>query len=449
MNGQILGPKVQYSNRGLTPAAQVFIDRNTRAVLVPARLSPPLVVCMNGKPDRTGSCLQADPNGNFPPLPYLLPAFALSVSQSPSTAIWLMRAACAVPSLVLLLVAAGLLWSGTGWSLLGLLAAISPMVLYSSTILNASGLQISACIAFAGAVLRIARDPPGATRWVWVAFTGSGVVAMLAGPIGLEFALVELVLLGGVLGIRGMRELRRVPAWRVRLSALTLFVGGVLALIYTRVAGFKATVKISPILKGLQAGVDELPRVLHEAVGSFGAESVPLPITACWIWWLLVLVLLAAALWLGTPRGRMLLAAVVVVALAFPVLFYAWAGRFTGFGLQGREVLPVLTLIPLVAGEVLYRNSSAIAERGSARALLGGVIALVAAVQAYAWWYDGRIVAGSGGTTWSPPLGWLPWAGLVALGTAALLAFAAAEAIDAPRPRTAESALSPAPHRGS
>ena len=71
-----------------------------------------------------------------------------------------------------------------------------------------------------------------------------------------------------------------------------------------------------------------------------------------------MLSLLIAAISLGDLRERRLVVTVcALLGLAFPVLFYAWVDRFTGFGLQGREVLPVLMLIPLVAGEVVNRHS--------------------------------------------------------------------------------------------
>ena len=63
-----------------------------------------------------------------------------------------------------------------------------------------------------------------------------------------------------------------------------------------------------------------------------------------------MLSLLIGAISLGNLRERRLVVTVALLGLAFPVLFYAWVDRFTGFGLQGREVLPVLMLIPLVGG---------------------------------------------------------------------------------------------------
>ncbi|MBV9716254.1 MAG: DUF2142 domain-containing protein [Solirubrobacterales bacterium] len=440
-NGRILGPKVRYTDFPLTPAEEVWANHNTRAVMVPARLTPPNVRCMNGKPDLNGRCLVEDVSGNYPPMSYLLPAVGLSVSPNTSTAIWVVRAASALPSLALLILAVALAWDGTGWSVLGLLAATTPMVFFSSSILNPSGMQITACLAFAAALIRISRAPAEAPRWAWLAFGASGALAILAGPIGLEFVILELALFGVLLGRAGVRELRGTTGrWTLRVSALTLMAAAVLALIYSRVAGFEATFEMSPLLPSLREGITQLPPVLKGGVGIFGALTVFLPLAAYWIWWAGVVSLVAAAIWLGDRRARLVTVGVGVLALAFPVFFYAWVSRSTGFGLQGREVLPPLLLIPLVAGEVVSRRSSIIAQRRSARLALGGALAVLAVFLGYAWWYDARAVAGAPHTIrfyahaiWTPPIGWLPWVALAALGTLALLAFASTEALAAVR----------------
>ena len=81
------------------------------------------------------------------------------------------------------------------------------------------------------------------------------------------------------------------------------------------------------------------------------------------------MVVIAGAVWLGDRRERLVLAGVLVLVLAFPVLFWAWVDRFTGFTLRGREVLPIILLIPLVAGEIMSGHwaRSASDERGATR----------------------------------------------------------------------------------
>ena len=440
-NGRILGPKVRYPLvPGLTPTEMAWLDRDTRAVMVPARLSPPNVNCLNGKPDFSGRCLEATPNGNFPPLGYFLPAVALSVSHDASTGIWLSRVASALPSLAFLLLALALLWAGTAWSLLGLLAATTPMVLFASSVMNSSGLAITACLAFAASVLRVTRPRARAPGWVWAAFALSGAGAILSWPLGLAFVIGDVALFAVLLGRRGLRQLRSGSSRQIRLSALALLAASVVSLIYSRLSGLGAAhFGISPIRRSLGAGLDQLSPVLHDAVGTFASLTVHLPPAAYWIWWLLVLALLAGAFWLGENGDRLVLAAVAVLALAFPVLFFAWFDRLTGFGLQGREVLPPLMLVPLVAGEIIFRHSSAIRQERSGQLALSGVIALIAGFQAYAWWFSARSAAGAPHTirfyahaTWSPPLGWPPWIVVAGLGSVALLMFAVNELLGGP-----------------
>ena len=436
-NGTILGPKVPYPGPQLTPTQEAFINHDTRAVNVPRRLSPGDMTCIGGRlPTFNGSCREAVANGNFPPLGYLLPALALRASHDASTGLWLTRAASALQSLAFLMLAVAVLWNGAGCSLIGLLVAVSPLVLFVSSVMNPSGIEITASLACGAAALRIARAPARAPHWVWITFALAGAVAILAGPIGLVFTIADAALFAVMLGYPGLRELSAAHRPLLRSCTLILLAAAVLAMIYSRLAGFSVTFGVSPVRRSLRQGLDQLWSVLHQAVGNFASLSVPLPSVADWIWWLLVLVLLTGGLWLGNRHDRVVLGAVLVLAFAFVTLFWAWVDRYSGFGLQAREVLPPLLLIPLAAGEVICRRGSAITQRRSAQLVLAGVIALIAVFQAYAWWFSARAAAGAphairfySHATWSPPLGWYPWIAAAGLGTAALLAFAATEAV--------------------
>jgi Predicted membrane protein (DUF2142) len=433
--GQILGPRVVYSPHPALNAAELaFLDHDTRGISVPARLMPPNVSCTGGRPNR-GRCIVATPNGNFPPLAYALPALALKMSHDAETALWLTRAASALQSITFLLLAAALLWSGSGWSVLGLLAAITPMVLFTTSVMNSSGVEIAACLAFAAAVLRITRDLARTPAWAWLAFVLAGAVGMLAGPIGVVFVAADMLLFTISLERRHVRVFFTRPA--ARISGLSLLSAALLAIIYARLAGFSGTFGISPLRAGLHEGVHQLWLVLQGAVGNFASLTVPMPLGACSVWWLLVIAMLAASLSLGTARERLVVGASAVLALAFPVLFYAWIDRHTGFGLQAREVLPALMLIPLVSGEVIFRHHAVIAQKRRAYLVPGITIGLVALFQAYAWWLSARVAGGAPHTirfyahaTWRPPSGWLLWIAIGVVGTFATLAFAASELLD-------------------
>jgi hypothetical protein len=191
-----------------------------------------------------------------------------------------------------------------------------------------------------------------------------------------------------------------------------------------------ATFSPFPLVGSLRAGGHQLWEVLHESVGDFGTLTIPLPPAAYGIWWLLVLSLVGWALAIGSRRERLWTLCSVLISAGFPVVFYAWVGRHTGFGLQGRYMLPVLVLPPLVGGEVIRRHAATIPVR-LRRWLPAGMLALAAAVQLFAWDLAARTAAGEphsvwflGNPAWRPPLGWWPWAASAALGTVALMSAA-------------------------
>jgi hypothetical protein len=439
-NERLVGPKVPYVPvpAGLTPTQLSWADDGSRAVWVPARLSPPDVVCMIGRPDiGLPGCVEATETGDYQPLAYLLPAVALTVSHDATTGLWLSRMASAIPCLVFILLAVVMLFDGSVWSLLGLWGAMSPMVLFVCSIVNPNGLELASCLAFAASVLRITRAPADAPVLAWWVFALSGATAILAWQLGPVFVLGDLTLGGALLGREGLRQLRQSQRRHHRFSTLALVTAAILYLVYGVASGAShAQFGISPIRLSLHEGLLQLAPVLRDSVGTFGALTIPLPATAYRIWWLFDIAIVAGAMWVGGGRRLRLLAVVVVLCLASPVLFYAWAYRFTGFGLQGRYLLPVMVLIPLLAGEIINRRVQMLALSRLWQSIPGAAAALVAVFQAYAWWFNARANAGALGIIrffndagWSPPLGWWPWIALAGVGTVALLAFAAVGAL--------------------
>ena len=433
-NGNLLGPHVRYPVGGFTPLAEAFVQADTRGVLTPARLSPLDVTCVNGRPDTgPGRCVEATPTGDYYPLGYLAPAVAIGLSRNVGTASWVGRVASAAVATAFIVLALMLLWSGTGWSLLGPSLAITPMVLFVDSVINPSGLEIAACLAFAAAILRVARDPDGPPRWVWASAALSGTAAILAWQAGPAFVAADLVLLAGLVGRAGLRRLFRSRRIEVVGVVTALLAAVVTYAAYAGISGVAHTpFGIHPVIASLHAGVDQLPQILRGAVGSFASLTIDLPTWAYWLWWLLALGLGIISLWLGTARERVMLAAAVAFALIFPVLSYAWVQRHSGFGMQGRYVLPVLMLVPLLAGEILRRRMEDYGTHSVAVWTARAGFTLVALFQAYAWWTNARISSGNPSAVsfyahaaWVPPLGWLPWILIAALGALGLVACAA------------------------
>jgi hypothetical protein len=432
-NGHLLGPKVDYRLAGETPAQRVWARRDARAVLVPARLSPPDVRCADGARDAgPRGCIEVTPTGDYYPLAYLVPAVALKAASDASTGLWLARLASALPALGFLLLAITLVAQGGGWSFLGLLGAFTPMVLFAGSVVNPNGLEIAASLACAAAALRVARTAGRTPTWIWAALAASGVVTLLAWQLGIVFLLADLALGAALLGPTGLRELRISAPRQLVAVAVTLAAAFVIYLAYGLSSGvFHSSFALAPLGANLRAGLHQLHRALYGAVGQFGSLTVNLDRFAYRIWWLATLALIAIAVWLGPRREKALLALVAMLALAFPVVFYAFVYRRSGFGLQGRHVLPALALIPLTAGEVIQGARSDGSRTRSGTRLLAAVVALIAVFQLYAWWINARQSAGEPHSfwflshpLWSPPLGWWPWTALAVVG-AGLLAGAA------------------------
>jgi hypothetical protein len=173
-----------------------------------------------------------------------------------------------------------------------------------------------------------------------------------------------------------------------------------------------------------------VPAKFMETVGIFGWNETRMPGWAYAAWVLALLVLLVPALLGGTPRERRTLG---VVILGFPVSLVLVSVVVlvpTGFSVQGRHVMPMAMAIPLVAGEILYRNRAGIGEPhvGRLMALSGTAAALI---QLVGWYANAhRYAVGAHGpllftsADWSPPAGWLPWMFAAAAG-AGLLALSA------------------------
>jgi hypothetical protein len=429
-NGTLLGPKdpnTLGSIEGpISPAGRSWQERTSRGVLVSANLSPPGARCLDGHQNRRGRCVESTYTGNYQPLPYLLPALGLKASHHVSSATWLARGASAIGAIGFLVLAIAVLWDGTPVSVLGLAIAVTPMVLFVSSAISPSGLEIAASTAFLASLLRLARAPAESAAWVWAAVAISGAVTVMSWQLGPLFALIDIVVFGLLVGRRMLAETFRRHAPRLGATALVLFSALVLYALFVAAANEANTTVALDHLGDLHSGFNTLPDVLEQSVGVFGRLDVPVPSAVEIIWYALAGGSAVLAFAVATRRERLLLLGACALAVLVPTLYEAFVQIHTGFGLQGRYVLPVLIALPLLSAEIL--RARAPAPTGPAAA---GAIAALAGLQLVAWWVNARSSAGHPGSiwflshaVWSPPLGWWPWL-VLALAGAALLALSA------------------------
>jgi hypothetical protein len=444
-SGQLLGPRPGPADMdipGAQPAQLAWGRHDLRVVFVPGALEPPGTACISGEGRVAAGCHETTWTGDYFPLPYALPAAAIKVAgtDSVNNSLWLARAAGALVCLVFVLIAAALAEGGGPWSLQGLLLALTPATLAIAAVLNPSGLVIAASLAVTVGLLRASRDALAMPTWGWVAVGVSAVVMVLSWQEGPVFLALELVVAGLLAGRQELRTLWRARPNVVRNLGLAVVAALILFVVWSRVSGVvHSTIDFRPVWPAIHLGLLQLGPTLRAAVAAFEGGGVLPPRWLPAAWALLTLAMCVGAFLRTGGRRRIVLVGTTLAALAYPVLFYAWLYRDSGFGLQGRYVLPVLVLVPMLAGALLDQSASARFHIVRNWTVALGISA-VAVLQFVAWCLCASNSAGTGWSLsflshplWAPPAGWKVWAAIAALGAVALIAYGATYlALDAP-----------------
>ncbi|MBN1530595.1 MAG: DUF2142 domain-containing protein [Thermoleophilaceae bacterium] len=413
--------------------------RTTRQFDLPRSLAAPTFGCTFFDEDRTGACVDESPpllrrklvtyTGTYQPYVYVLPGLAMRGAHSPQAALRLGRLAVLALSAALLIAAVWVLWTPAApWlSLLGFLAATTPMVLYLASVLNPSGPEVAAAICFAAALIRLSRPGGRPPRWLWAVLAAAGVTLASARALGPAFVVLDAAAVALLGGWRPLwNALRSGGRWAAAAVAATA-VAAAANLAWEFVRQPRPEPSATSLADALRPAFDGLNEVGRQAVGVFGSLDAPMPEPAYWVWGVLIVALLAAAAAVGTRRDRVAagaLAAGAVLATLVMSLVYREIGP-----LHGRYALPLLVLVPLWAGEILLRRRQRLQER-TWRGVFLGVVAVSAVVHLVGWWTNGRRFAVGahgdwvflGDPAWRPPLGWFPWLAAMVAASALLAA---------------------------
>ena len=447
--GELSGSPGQFDvGPGFGPEQLRWINQNTRAIDVPGGLAPDGLPCSAVlDPTVSAGCVTSLPPsepgprltyvGTYQPYLYILPGVMTRFARTLGEGIVLARLAGAATSLALLGAAVALLNDrGQGrLSMVGPVAAVTPMVIFLGSAISANGTEVAASICYLAGVLGLTR-PNKPPPWAWMVVAVAGAVLALSRSLGPGFVILGALLPLALISVRGAwSALRRGGWWSVGTMAILAagMAGGV---------GWELLRQGQPDVEATDASVlvdaarSVFGYLLRQQVGVFGWNEVPLPEPAFALWVIGLVGLVGLALIAGSRRARLGMVLTVVVAVVTSMAVFA-AVRRTGFPMQGRYVLPVMVAIPMLAGEILFRHRQRLSSQVQAGILLAATVA-AGAVQVTAWVVTARRsavgVTGplffSGQSQWQPPLGWGLWA--VATLVGGLLMVAAGLALSRP-----------------
>jgi hypothetical protein len=298
----------------------------------------------------------------------------------------------------------------------GVLFAVTPMVLFLSSSVNPSGPEIAAAVALwvCGVVLVSHAREGIDNRLVAAAGIAGSVLALSRqfGPLWIALIGITLAVFGGGEAIRALARSNRARFWAAVIVvcsaaqvAWTVMVG---ALRITQLTNAPTDIPTSYIWRST---VGSMLDRYKQMIALFGWLDTPAPALTYVLWTAGIgfLVLVALAFAMRRPLAALLvvLAATVVVPLTIETAQYGNQGGLTW---QGRYGLPLAVGVPIVAAMAIAssKRGRQIAEP---RVFIGaGVMLVVAHILAFAQnlrrytvGYDGEIQYWRH-PKWSPPL---------------------------------------------
>jgi hypothetical protein len=294
--------------------------------------------------------------GRYPPLYYALVGLP-SLFTTSWTTLLLMRLMGDLASAVLLALAitAVAAWSRSRLLLVAVLAAATPTALYFASVVNPSGLEISAaiCLWASGLVLVLHRpeDPPRGLVFTVAAAAATLVLVRGLSPLWLLVTAVALVLLGDA------RQLVRL-LWRRDVQIGVGIVGACSVFALAWILGAHS-LDLPVIPHALPPGTTTGHIVtttfgyssayIQEMIGQFGYLDTSSPTVTYYAWTGVVAFFVVAGLLAARLRRAVVLGALVVATIVLPVALSVSQTRRQGYGWQGRYALPLAAGVILVA----------------------------------------------------------------------------------------------------
>lgn len=304
--------------------------------------------------------------------------------------------------------------------LLGLTVAVTPAVLYNVGTINPSALTIAAAIAAWTSLAVMATGSETPTKRQCLRAGIAMALLAVARPdslLWLGAAVAVCAILAGRARLNALVRLRRVQVTAGAVAmAVAAAAGWAIHADYPHTTAWTADTTLHiPVLTAVVHHLQSLPFFGETMLTAPGTHDLVLPQVLEFAYLAMLAALVGAAAVRGSWRGRTALAAAVAAAVGLPAALEAAGVDLTGYFWQARYSLPVAVGVPVVASLVAARPGAGLhrPRLSLSRLVVGLAVALVAAVQGYAFYQSlHRYTVGSnapwnhlsGAGSWSPPV---------------------------------------------
>ena len=354
-------------------------------------------------------------SGRYPPLYFAIVGLP-SLASTSATGVYVMRLTSALLSslfIALAFMAVGA-WSRRPLLSVGILLALTPMVVFMASVVNPNGLEISAaiCLWTSGVILATERadDPPAG---LLATVAGAATVLMLCRGISPLWVFVIFAVLAVLAGRRGIVAVARTRGARVAAGVIVL--SGVAALWWIAAAHANVLRNIGglpPRLSNVSVAATSLGQStawIHQMVGVFGWLDTSAPYFTYVVWYAAVGFVLVLAFAVARLRPAASLLLLVVAVVVVPVAILEHDAHQLGEFWQGRYTLPLAVGLPIVATSLIEGTDVLARFRMRVTVLVAAVLgaasfaAFFNAERRYASGLPGPI--GFEHASWNPPLG--------------------------------------------
>jgi hypothetical protein len=314
------------------------------------------------------------------------------------------------------------------WLPVGILVAVTPMVVYLSGVINPSGLETAAAIGMwvSGLVLigEDTLDRRVLLRFVIAAMVVAGCRQL--GPLMVVLIVIALVTVGGSATARRLLASRDVRIGAILVAIVAVLMAGWILTQHTFATANSGVQP--PTISDAEMWREEVGRIwslYRQSIGWFGWLDTPAPSITFVAWIVATGALVLTGLSLARRRVSLTILMVIGLIVLLPILIEVPNFRVSSFAWQGRYNLPLLVGLPLLAAFGLGQSAIRRPAGTTPGLLLGAVLlwcgqffAFAQALRRYTVGSDGGLFFWSH-ARWTPavPIEWLLVVFALAVGT--------------------------------